>query len=322
MSSPVLARKDPDGNRFYEWIGTGSQLERFWSVTTLIDLGVPKYLVPWAVKLVAELAYGDVTELVGRSRRGARAIRIWEKRGRAYVAELQAQGQLRSIDATKLTPEEFALRWLKGEPDRVRDAAAARGSAVHEASEEFVLEAVREAGSLLLEGRSLPAYDDEIAPYMASFLRFLQDFRPRFAAAEATVFNRAQAYAGTLDALMWLRLEPGADEQLTVVDYKTGNKVYAEVAMQLAAYARGEFVGMPDGITEAPMPPVAQGAVLHLQPATKRNPQGYALRPVAIDDGVFRFFCFAREVARWRLEASKVVLGKPLAAPEREEGAA
>ena len=300
MAGPANARLDDAGNRLYAWEGRG-YLEEFYSVTTLIDLGVPKYLVPWAVKLVAELALADVRQ------HGKRALRRWEKAGRTYVAELQAAGALRSIKAEKLSADAFVLRWLKGEPDRVRDAAAARGSAVHAASEDLVLASVREASEALVEGQALPEWPDEIRPRMESFVRFVRDFRPRYEAAEATVYNRSQAYAGTLDAVV--RLPAG----LTIVDYKTGNQVYAEVALQLAAYARGEFVGGPDKVTEHPMPAIERAAVLHLAPASPRNPLGYAFRPVEIGEPVYRAFLFAREVARWRLETAKTVLGQPIA---------
>lgn len=304
MSAPLNAALDDAGRRYYTWNG-----ERFWSVTTLIDMGVPKYLVPWASRLIAEMAYYDV------ARCGKRALGIWEKAGRHYVSMLQAQGGLTSIKPEKLTPADFALRWLKSTPERTRDAAAARGSKVHEQSEEIVKVRADEAARLVIAGTDhaaiLAGFDDATRPYMASFLAWVRDFRPRFEATEATVYNRAAGYAGTLDAIVRLDLGPAHGVPM-VVDYKTGREIYSEVGLQLAAYRRGEFVGMPDG-SEAPMPRTLDGAVLHLLPApTTTSPHGYEFRRVRVDEPIYRAFLYACEVARFRLETAPTVIGEPI----------
>src|ERR1035437_9451202 len=228
MSQPLNARLDDAGRRFYTWQG-----ERYWSVTTLIDMGVPKYLVPWASKLVAETAYADVVK------HGKRALALWEKAGRAHVAQLQADGGIVSLTPAKLaktTPAEFALRWLKSTPDRVRDAAGDRGSKVHEQSEETVKGRADEPARLVIAGADgaaiLAGFDDVTRPYMASFLAWVADFRPRFEATEFTVYNRTAGYAGTGDTLVWLPYFNGATEQresLVLVDYKSGKNIYPEV---------------------------------------------------------------------------------------------
>lgn len=296
MSAPLNAHLDA-GHRYYGWNG-----ERFWSVTTLIDMGVPKYLVPWASKLVAETAHADV------ARHGKRALRVWEQAGRAELARIQAEGGLVSFTPAKiakLTPADFALRWLKGTPDRVRDAAAARGSKVHEQSEEIVKARADEAARLVIAGADhaaiLAGFDEVTRPYMASFLAWVRDFRPRFVATEATVYNRTAGYAGTLDAIV----RRCFDQELVIVDYKTGREIYPEVGLQLAAYARGEFMGLPDG-SERRLPEIGVGAVLHL------TPTGYEFRRVRIDDLLYRIFLHACEVARFRLEIASTVIGEPL----------
>jgi hypothetical protein len=312
---PTLARTSSGGARYYAWGG-----EQYWSVTTIIGGGVPKYLVAWASKLVAELAYQDVARYP-RGRTTA-IIRRWSQRGREYVAEQKALGLLKTVDPAKLGDVELALRYLKAEPDRVRDAAAARGSAVHAGAEEYVLERVRETARLYARGDRLPEWPPELRPYLESFIAFLADHRPTFLLTEATVFNRTESYAGTLDAGVILpaleRVAPGLGEVPVVVDWKTGNDVYAEVAMQLGSYARGEFVGLADGITEVAPPAFSRdyGLVLHLTPNGR---QPYRLRPVEIGERVWRAFLYAREVYRWATEISKEVLGQPLEAAAVED---
>lgn len=299
-------RQDGEGRRLYTWTGTGT-LEEFYSVTTILGQGIPKYLVPWASKIVAELAYADV------EKHGKRAIGRWAKSGIAAVlAAREAGAKLDSVDMTD--KRDLALRYLKAEPERVRDAAAERGSRIHAESEELILKhAAADAARWVAKGQPLPEWPEPIAAQMDSFVAFLDHFRPRYLATEATVFHRTQRYAGTADAFIevkvdgqWLRL---------CVDYKSGNRIYPEVAVQCAAYARGEFLGGPDGVTEYPVPEVDGTAVLHLRPT------GYTFRRLRYDEDVFRTFLYAREIFRWAIDISKTALGDKFA-PDLEDALA
>jgi len=60
-------------------------------------------------------------------------------------------------------------------------------------------------------------------------------------------------------------------------DYKTGKDIYPEVAKQMVAYRTMEFIGMPDGVTEEPMPEVEATYVVHLMP------NDYSMVPVRSD---------------------------------------
>lgn len=297
MTTPLNARQDAEGRRFYTWTGRGT-VEEFYSVTTIIGLGVPKYGLPqWYGKLVAELAYSDV------ERHGKRALRRWAKDGKALVLAARANGaKLERIDET---PRGLALRHMKAEPERVRDAAGERGSAVHAAAEDLVLAHAREAARLVLAGQPLPDWPADIRPYMDSFVGWLRDFRPRFLATEATGYNRSEAYAGTADTFAEV-LTDGRWVPL-VIDYKSGTRIYPEVALQCAANARAEFIGGADNRTEHPVPAVEGTAVLHL------TPRGYKFKRLRYDDQVYRTFLYAREVFRWVIETSKTGIGEPIA---------
>jgi len=299
--SPRNAFEDERGTRTYVWRGRGYP-EAFLSVTSLISLGVPKYLVAWAAKLVAELAWADVN-LLGRE-----ALDEWRDQGRAYLEKARAAGLFKTVDPAKLTDADLALRWLKGAPDRSRDTAAKRGTAIHKASEDVVRANAREAMQLILEGKPLPEWPEPLRPYMENgFLPWVRDYRPVVEATEATVYNRTQQYAGTLDLLAAVR-HPRVSPGVKVIDYKSGNRIYPESALQVAAYSRGEFVGGPDGVTELAMPAVDQewGYVLHL------TPKGYFFRPADIRAPIYRFFLFVREVARFAVDVAPGVLGEPL----------
>jgi hypothetical protein len=327
MSNPALAGKAEDGGRFYTF---GNPPESYWSVTTIIGGGVPKHLQAHYAKLTAELALEDLR--AHPSGKASAAIRRWAKAGRAWVLERQAAGELTSVKVAKLSDLELAGRWLKGAADRHRDKAAELGSDVHDEAERFVLAHGETLADLVWSGATaddllaelgrglLPEWDDRIGGHMRSFLRFLVDYRPRYIATEATVFNRTQAYAGTLDAIFELEfVEPestsGFSSVRLLTDYKSGRAVYEEVALQLAAYSEAEFIGLPDGVTELPLPPIDAGAVLHI----KANGDRAKLRLVRIDDPVFRAFLFAREVYRWRTEIAGTVLLQELEPPATEE---
>lgn len=209
--------------------------------------------------------------------------------------KMVAEGAVEAIENGALegmvkTDRDGAIRFLKGLPYAKRDSAGDLGTLVH---------AAVEAHSL---GKPMPPWSPLVKPYMASFERFLADFEPEFTATEASVYNRTQRYAGTLDAIATLTLPLQEKPTTALFDVKTGKGVYSEVGLQLAAYRYAEFIGLPDG-SEAPMPEVDGALCLHL------TPEGYRLIEVRADDEVFRSFLYAREVFRWLEETSKTVLG-------------
>lgn len=311
MTVTASRRLDDEGRRLYTWTGRG-QVEQFYSVTTILGQGIPKYLVPWASKIVAELAYSEVMAH-GPNSRASAITRRWARQGKALVIAAREGGA--KLDKVNLDDgRDMAHRYLKGEPERVRDAAADRGSRVHEAGEDLVLKlAAHDAARLYAKGRPMPDWPLDIEGYMASFVAFLDAYRPRYLATEATVYHRGQAYAGTADAF----LEVPIDGHWTplCVDYKSGNRIYPETAVQCAAYARGEFLGGADGVTEHPVPPVEGTAVLHLR--TK----GFTFRRLRYDEQVFRTFLYAREIFRWAIDISKTALGDPIL-PDAEDALA
>ncbi|MDQ2782221.1 MAG: DUF2800 domain-containing protein [Actinomycetota bacterium] len=208
------------------------------------------------------------------------------------VAEYVA-AHLAEVNAIAADDPAAAIDLMKGSPWRQRDKAAAQGSDIHAWAEAHVL------------GKVMPEPPPAHRPYCDGFLRFLEDWRPTYQMSEATVYNRANAYAGTLDAIVEM------DGDLWLIDYKTGKGVYGEVALQLSAYRSAEFIGLPDG-TEAPMPEVDWCGVLHL------TPDGYHLIPVEAGPDEFRAFLYAQQVRNFAEYRSREVLGAPLPAPERE----
>jgi hypothetical protein len=180
------------------------------------------------------------------------------------------------------------VRYLKGLPYAHRDRAADLGTFVHAAIEAYIL------------GKPFPTWPPTVKSRMVRFIQFLSDYKPEFEATEASVYNRTERYAGTLDAIATL------GNRKLLLDVKTGKGVYPEVALQLAAYRYAEFIGLPNGDEEM-MPEVDGCAVIHL-PETP----GYDLIEMRADEDVFLAFRYCREVFRWQEETSKtVLLGTP-----------
>jgi hypothetical protein len=153
-------------------------------------------------------------------------------------------------------------------------------------------------------------------PFVEAFDRFLDTWQPQFEAAELTVVNDLDGYAGTLDAIARI---PALTDELLVLDWKTGKAVYPEVGLQLAAYRRAKVAyTRPDG-TEVPMPETVGGMVLHLRPEGMPGgePGGYALRNVRTDEPVYVQFLAAKATAEALRKDGLLdqVLSEPLEAP-------
>jgi hypothetical protein len=184
-----------------------------------------------------------------------------------------------------------AVKMLKGLPWAHRDRAADLGTLLHAAIEAHRL------------GKPIPPPPVDVAGHMAGFERFLRDFEPEYLSVEAPVFNRAEKYAGTLDAIVRLKLPLQEGYGDYVLDAKTGKAIYPETGLQLAAYRHAEFIGLPDG-DEQPMPATVGALGLHL------TADGYRLIEVRADEEVFRCFLYVREVFRFLEETSKTILGQ------------
>ena len=201
-----------------------------------------------------------------------------------------------AVDSIGFLPEmverdrDEAIRYLKGSPYAKRDAAGDLGTLIHSWIEAHSLK------------RPMPKPPKEVQPYLASFSQFLKDFEPGFTATEASVYNREQKYAGTLDSIVTLKLPLNDTDGSYILDAKTGKGVYPEVGLQLAAYRNAEFIGLPDG-SEAAMPDVDGALCLHL------TPESYRLIEIRADEEIYTAFLYAREVFRFCTDTSKTVLG-------------
>jgi hypothetical protein len=211
-----------------------------------------------------------------------------------------------------------ALDLIKRARYRKSGAAAARGTNLHAAAESLAL------------GVQPKDVDKVVLPYVEQYQRFLTEMSPEFLMSEAPVYSPTFGYAGTLDGIAVI------DGKRVVFDVKTTEHApdsgrsrppFPEVALQLCAYRRAEFVGVlseqryasgkryymfDPNVAHEPVPET-DGAVCIVV-----SPFDYMVVPVRTDDVVWTAFRHVMECARWQVETSRSVVGPPVTAARQE----
>lgn len=126
-------------------------------------------------------------------------------------------------------------------------------------------------------GKPMPL-DEEVEPFLGEYSKFLRawdvDLDQHVEAAETTIFDRANRYAGTGDLWVWLPITPtgrtSRKRYLWLVDIKTSlakpaSVVYVDQVLQLAGLRYAPKAILPDD-TEVDVPDFAGAAILNLRP--------------------------------------------------------
>jgi hypothetical protein len=146
---------------------------------------------------------------------------------------------------------------------------------------------------------------DEIAGYVESCVRFLDEWKIEPIVTEATVASRKWNYCGTLDLVGKL-----PDGRVLLADYKTSKSgIFAETVLQQAAYRYAEVY--LDGDVEKP---VADLGITDCA-GVWITPNGYEVFPLPSDERAFKDFLHVAWVARWA-QQSKELIGPSVTAPE------
>jgi hypothetical protein len=267
----ATVQRQGQGGRFYVW-----QRDRYLSVTTIINGGIPKpVLVNWAKKFTAEYAV-------------------------EHLPQLNALAKGTAAD------RQGAIDWLKNAAFRDRDAKANLGSIIHDIAEAHVI-----GRPYPKPTDEQQPYVDTFIGFLADFRpRFIAVEMPvfnrqyRYGGTLDSIFDIPIELVD-IEKLqgLWGPTPDDRDYFRILTDWKTGaSGPWPEVGLQNTAYRRAEFVGQPND-REAPMPEVDGAAVL------KIRPEGYEFYPVRSDQVVFDAFLYAREVVRWAQEISKNVIG-------------
>jgi hypothetical protein len=255
------------GSRFY--IDPEDSTIKRPGVTSIISMLPKPFLAFWNAKMVAELA-------------------------------VDSFGFIREMSET--AGRDAAVDYLKGAARRYTKTRADIGSDAHDMFERMI------------RGEFVGHVHPDLEPYRAHFAAFLEAVNPELVRAEDVAWSETHDYAGSFDAMLrvWLdddgKVTPdrSGTPHLLIADWKTSKSTYADVALQMAAYAHADFIIDPDGNRE-PMPEFDGAVVLHI------TPDQWALKPVRIDADVFAVFLTLRKVFTWDRETSKTVIGRALA---------
>ena len=128
--------------------------------------------------------------------------------------------------------EEEAVKFLRNAPWRKSEAAAERGTTIHEWLEKAML------------GEAVPDLDGEALDYEQAAHGWLDAFKPEPIRLECTLF--APSYAGTADGVVRI-----GDENW-LIDFKTSKGLYESAALQLAALYACPIVANEDGWYDRP----------------------------------------------------------------------
>lgn len=280
-TGPALANTTSSGARTYidnlppcpllDTLGYDHQPDNIYpSVTTIIGHGIPK----------------KVLYLEGADRQPVDVLDKWGVREVAeFAVDHRAEWQPMERDA--------AVKLIKNAPNRTRNAAARRGSDVHDIVEK------------LAAGQIVPSFTDDLEPWITSARTFVADFRPRVVWSETTVFNRQFGYAGTLDLIADF---PGYGRM--IADYKTSSAVYGSTGVQLAAYRHAEYGIRDDSLPPGPqrrrLPDGIEGGLI-----VNLTADGYQVVPVECGADQLDAFLCAMGVAHHCTQADQL-LGAPL----------
>lgn len=260
MADPTQAVQKKIGfmtTRKYVWPPQPPHEFEVTSVTSAIGHGLPKpHLVGWAVKKTAEAAIRD-HKIVG----------------------MFLEGQ----------DKKSALDHLKGARWRDLNNKADRGTIVHAAVDAYIRGKAwtkEELENEIREAELPRSYWDSTKGMVAGAMEFLWEHEPEILHNEVTVFSRDHHYGGTADIIA--RMKIGESKVPVVIDFKTSKDIYDEVALQLCAYSRANFVGGNDGSEREIIPggePIQHGVVV--RPISNGT---YEHAEFSLTDEVFEMF--------------------------------
>lgn len=178
-----------------------------------------------------------------------------------------------------------SLDFLRDEIEpKNREAAAERGSNVHRWIEQYI------------KGEDFSVITEEEGLYVQSFRQFVYEQRPEFIESEVCVYSERFGYAGRADSFLRVNGEIG------ILDFKTGKRLYPEVALQDSAYANADFIGRDDGRRD-PVPKATGGYALRL------SEEGYEFRRLTMNEDTFETFLSLLDVFHWLSVNSQNALG-------------
>lgn len=192
------------------------------------------------------------------------------------VAEYVADADPHDLEVMRAAGRGPMVALLKGVPWEQSQTKRIRGTEVHAYA------------ARLVRGERCDAPPDHLAAHVESCLKFLDTWRVAPVLVETKVGSRTYGYAGTFDLVADL-----PDGRRALIDYKCSERVYPDIAIQLAAYRYADFYLWP-GDTETPMDALGINATY----AVLLGADDFEVRPVETPPAVFEVFRALLFVAR------------------------
>jgi hypothetical protein len=230
----------------------------------------------------------SITNVIGMKDKPA--LKWWAaKQAATYAAD-----NLDMLQAMKTKEERIDV--IKGAPFRKTGDSSDVGNRVHDWIDGFAKRYIETGGA-----RDFEPEDFDDAPLTArrmwhQFLHMDSYYQVEWLVSEFTVWSEEHDYAGTGD---WIARIGG---QVIYGDTKTGNGVYPEVGLQVAAGAGADYALDANG-EQYQLPEAERFAVLHVRPTFTR------LSPLEGIEGCFRAFLGLRAVFEWDVMESEQVVG-------------
>jgi hypothetical protein len=216
--------------------GTGADQQRWYrnnntkaevpGVSAIVDMMPKGALTPWAARLAAEWAIGNLDE----------------------VHELLSEKD----------GEKKAIEKIKGASSRYADKAAREGTMVHHYAE-TVARAVQQ--NTKPQATDMP---QGTMPYLKNYVRFLKEFEVEPVMLETVVWNEEIGYAGRID--MAAILHSISEDLVIVDTKSGASGVWESVSLQQTAYRYAETWWDEDSDFLQPMPVIAGAYALWLRP--------------------------------------------------------
>jgi hypothetical protein len=166
----------------------------------------------------------------------------------------------------QLWTENEAVKWALAEVRKTRTNAASIGSGVHHLADMALRAPENDPKAWQVS--------EDTQPYIDAYRAFSDRYeRSSFVSSEKMVWS-LNGYAGTYDLLMMI------DNELWLIDIKTGKGLYPEFALQLAAYRWADWIILPGNPQHYEMPNIERTGILHIRP--ELYPEGYSLIDIPI----------------------------------------
>jgi hypothetical protein len=254
MTAPDLSVQTDNG-RFYRHPLKGNKVP---SITNITNIKAKPGIAGWGYRTEAEFVADNLPAISQLKDRGA-------------IIDLVRQAPYRSTDQSSLTGDvvhDWIDRYIKGE--KIPD-------------DEFAAPFVTKNDKKIMLSTSAGRTARNM---WTQFLGIEEKYPINWLMSETTVWSEKYDYAGTLD---WIA---NIGPSTTLGDTKTGNNVYPEVGMQLAAIVNADYAIDAKG-NQFQLPPIEKFAVLHLRP------RGGRLHPIVNVDKAFTSFLGLRDAFEW-----------------------